>query len=71
MLKPLFGADEGEWVTKIGRFMLNMGAIEATTMLLVAQIERRIRSRTENADLKSRVGFIRSRFPNEEVHRHK
>ena len=71
MLKPLFGADDGEWVTKIGRFMLNMGAIEATTILLVAQIERKNRSRTENDDLKSRIGFIRSRFPNEELQRHK
>jgi hypothetical protein len=71
VLKPLFGADDGDWVTKIGRFVLNMGAIEGTTVLLVAQIERKIRSRTENADLKSRIGFIRSRFPNEELHRHK
>jgi len=69
-MKPLFGADDGEWVTKIGRFMLNMGAIEATTVLIVAQIERRNRSQTEKLDLKLRIRFIRERFPKEELHRH-
>lgn len=71
MLKPLFGAEDEEWVVAVGRFMLNMGATEATTVHLTAQIEGKIQSQTERKDLASRMGFIRRRFPRDDKDRHK
>lgn len=70
MLKPLFGADDKEWVIAVGRFMLNMGGIEAATALLAAQIEGKAQGQAVHQELTSRIGFIRQRFPRDDKVRH-
>jgi hypothetical protein len=71
MLKPFFGAEDEEWVVAVGRFMLNMGAIEAATVQLVARIAGKIQSQSERQELKIRMGFLRGRFPRDDKERHK
>jgi hypothetical protein len=39
MIKPLFNAQDDEWVVMVGRYMLNMGALEMATRLIIARIE--------------------------------
>jgi hypothetical protein len=35
MIKPLFDAKDDEWVIMVGRYMLNMGALELATRQLI------------------------------------
>src|SRR5688572_5737135 len=57
------------WVTVVGRFMLNMGVIEAATRLIVASVVGNENS-VFSDDLAARISFIRSRFPRQDVDRH-
>ena len=70
MIKPLFNADDGEWVVMIGRYMLNMGAVEFATRLLIAKIHGTDQVPIFSDDLAPRVGFLRSRFPRTDLTRH-
>jgi hypothetical protein len=63
MIKPLFGAQDDEWVIMVGRYILNMGAVEMATRLLVARITGGDRDPIFVDDLAARIGFIRKRFP--------
>lgn len=38
MVEPMFGAADDERVTLVGRYILNMGAFEMATRLLIAGI---------------------------------
>ena len=71
VVQPFFDSSLEEWVTPIGRYILNMGSIEIATRLLVAQIEGTHTSPVFNDPLDSRIGFIRNRFPREDKTRHK
>lgn len=70
MIKPLFNAQDDEWVVKVGRYMLNMGAIEAATRLLIVEILCTDIAPIFNDDLSARIGFIRKKFPRENNARH-
>jgi hypothetical protein len=41
MIKPLFGAQDDEWVVIVGRYVLNMGALEMATRLLIERIKNK------------------------------
>ena len=69
-LLPLMNPDDQEWVQLVGRYILNMGAVEASTRVLVAIHERNDRAPAMTADLPSRLGFLRSRFPRAPQERH-
>jgi hypothetical protein len=69
-LLPLLNPEDQEWVQLVGRYILNMGAVEATTRLLIAIHERDDRAAVMSADLPSRLGFLRSRFPRAPQERH-
>ncbi len=70
MIKPLFGAQDDEWVVMTGRYILNMGAIEMATRLLIARITGGDQAPVFREPLAARIGFLRSRFPRENNDRH-
>ena len=70
MIQPLLNTVDDEWVTMVGRYILNMGAVEMATRVLVAAIEGDDRSEVMTADLPSRLGFVRKRFPRTDLERH-
>lgn len=70
MIKPLFNAEDDEWVVLVGRYILNMGALELATRLLISRIEGSDATPIFVADLAARLGFLRSRFPREDKIRH-
>lgn len=71
MIQPLFNADNDQWVVMTGRYILNMGAVEMATRLLIAQILGNNTAHICRDDLSARIGFIRSRFPKSNSARHK
>lgn len=70
MLEPLLNVTDDEWITLVGKYILNMGSVEATTRTLISIVERSDRSPVMNSDLPSRIGFLRTRFPRAPVERH-
>lgn len=71
MIKHLLNpSDNNEWVTMVGRYILNMGSIEMTTRQLISMIEGKTDSPVMNEGLASRIGFIRKRFPKSDQKRH-
>ena len=71
MIKPLFNAKDDEWVVLMGRYILNMGAVEMATRLLIARIEGSDTTPVFVADLAARLAFLRKRFPRADNSRHK
>jgi hypothetical protein len=71
MVKPLFNAEDDEWVTMVGRYVLNMGALEAATRLLIVAIDGTDATPIFSGSLSSRIGFLRKRFPRADQMRHK
>jgi hypothetical protein len=69
-LKHLRITEQNDWVIAIGRYILNMGSVEATTRLLISIHEKSEQSKVINADLSGRIGFLRNRFPREDNARH-
>ncbi len=70
MIAPLFNPQDDAWVWLVGRYMLNMGAVEAATRVLVVHISGSDRNPVFADELASRLGFIRARFPRSPVDRH-
>jgi len=62
MIKPLFNPGDDEWVSMVGRYVLNMGAVEFATRSLVERIDG-IGSPVVSADLAVRIAFIRKWYP--------
>ncbi len=71
MIRPLFNTKDDEWVVMVGRYILNMGALEMATRLLIARIEGTDSAPIFSDDLTARIGFVRKRFPQEDKVRHK
>ena len=71
MITPLFNANDEHWVVPVGRYILNMGALEVATRLIIVRIEGTDRTQIFRDDLTARIGFIRSRFPRGNQARHK
>ena len=69
-ISPLLNPEDQEWVQLVGRYILNMGAIEGSTRLLIALHENTDRAPAMSADFPSRVGFLKSRFPRTPAERH-
>ena len=67
---PLLNPDDHEWVTLVGRYILNMGSVEASSRLLITLHEGDDQSLVMSADLRARLGFLRTRFPRSLVERH-
>ena len=70
MIKPLFNATDDEWVAMVGRYILNMGAVEAATRLLITSILDTESAPIFRDDLAARLGYIRKRFPRGNSSRH-
>jgi hypothetical protein len=70
MIKPLFGAQDDDWVTMVGRYILNMGAFEMATRLLIVRITGGDNDPIFTHDLAARIGFIRKRFPRDDKAKH-
>ena len=62
MIKPLFNIQDDEWVAMTGRYILNMGALEMATRLLIARITGGDKHPVFSDDLAARLGFLRKRF---------
>jgi hypothetical protein len=59
-----------DFVTLTGRFILNMGAIEAVTRILIILLEMNHETPIARSDLPARIGYLRRRFPREPRERH-
>jgi hypothetical protein len=70
MIEPLIDATEDEWILMVGKYILNMGSVEAGTRQLISIVEGSDMSQVMTADLPSRLGFLRNRFPREPHERH-
>lgn len=71
MIEPLINpGDNDEWVTFVGRYILNMGSVEMATRLLISRILGLPNPPVMNEGLSSRIGFIRKRFPQTDQARH-
>lgn len=70
MIQPLFNATDDEWVTMVGRYILNMGAVEAATRLLITIVLRTESPPIFRDDLAARIGFLRKKFPRIDSARH-
>jgi hypothetical protein len=70
IISALVNPEDDEWVLLVGRYIMNMGAAEATTRLLIALCERNDRAAAMTADLPSRLGYLRKRFPRQPQERH-
>ena len=71
VIKPLFNAQDDEWVVLVGRYMLNMGAVEMGTRLLIVRLLGTDSAPIFQDDLAARIGFVRKRFPQADPARHK
>ena len=71
MIKPLFNAQDDEWVVLVGRYMLNIGAVEMATRLLIVKLLGTDSAPIFYDDLVARLGFVRKRFPRTNAARHK
>ena len=63
MIAPLFNAQDDEWVVHVGRYILNMGALEMATRLIIARIHGTDQVPIFSSDLAARLGYIRKRYP--------
>jgi hypothetical protein len=71
MIAPILNnPDDDPWIIMVGKYILNMGAIEATTRKIVATITGSDSSPEVSHDLHVRIRFIRKRFPRENRERH-
>lgn len=70
MIEPLFNVTDDEWVLMVGKYIINMGGVEAATRLLISIVERSDSSPNMNGDLPSRLGYLRRRFPREPREQH-
>jgi hypothetical protein len=70
VLQPLLNAIDDEWVVFLGRHMLNMGAVEATSRVLIAECAQSADAPEMRAALASRLGYLRKRFPRDAPERH-
>lgn len=70
--KPLFNAQDDEWVVMIGRYILNMGAVEMATRQIIAHITGTDQDPMFSQKLARRLQYIRRRFPrtNKALHEH-
>lgn len=70
MIKPLFGAQDDEWVTMVGRYMLNMGGLEMATRLIIARLTGGDKEPIFSDDLAARIGYLRKRYPRADQNKH-
>jgi len=70
MIQPLFNAQDDEWVVMTGRYILNMGALEFATRVLIATVTGGDKHPIFSDSLAARLGFLRTRFPREDRERH-
>lgn len=70
MIEPLFNASDDEWVTMVGKYIINMGGVEASTRVLISLWEVTEHAAAMNAPLPNRIGYLRRRFPREPKERH-
>jgi hypothetical protein len=70
MIEPLFNFTDDEWVLMVGKYIINMGGVEAATRLLISIVDRSESSPNMNGDLPSRLGYLRRRFPREPREQH-
>lgn len=70
MIQPLFNATDDQWVIMVGRYILNMGAAEAATRLLITIVLGNETTPIFRDDLAARIGFLRKKFPRNDSARH-
>ncbi|PSJ18444.1 hypothetical protein C7H79_02335 [Nitrosomonas supralitoralis] len=70
MIKPLFGAQDDEWVTMVGRYLLNMGAIEMATRSIIVKVTGSDSAPIFSDNLAARIGFVRKHYPREDKDKH-
>ncbi|PTQ77124.1 hypothetical protein C8R26_11044 [Nitrosomonas oligotropha] len=70
MIEPLFNPTDDEWISMVGKYILNMGSIEFATRILISIVDADPKSKNMNGDLPARLGYLRRKFPREpkEVH---
>ncbi len=70
MIKPAFNSDDDEWVRLIGRYILNMGAVELASRLIITHIHNTDKIPIFNEDLDARIKYIRARYPTNDQAKH-
>ena len=71
MLKPLFNPNDDQWVIMVGRYMLNMGAIEAAARQLIVSLNETDNIPIFNDNLAPKIGYLKKRFPRDDLLKHK
>ena len=71
MLKPLFNPNDDQWVMMVGRYMLNMGAMEAAARQLIVLINETDSIPIFNDSLAPKIGYLKKRFPRDDLPKHK
>ena len=69
MQRYFFAADD-EWVTLVGRYILNMGVVDTATKLVIVSIDGNDKGKILNAELSDRLSYIRWRLPRKDRTRH-
>jgi hypothetical protein len=71
-LLPLINpASNDEWIQFIGKYMINMGAIEATSRIIIGRLNGTDQVKIFSADLAARLQYLRARYPNDDKEKHK
>lgn len=70
MIAPLFNTQDDEWVVLVGRYILNLGAMELATRLIIVRIDGTDQVPVFSGALSARLGYIRKRFPRTDQARH-
>jgi len=69
--KPLIDYQKNnEWVQLIGKYMLNMGAIEAATRVIIGKLHSSDQVPIFKSELDARVRYLRGKFPFDDKERH-
>lgn len=72
ILKPIINSPNDEnWIQYIGKYMINMGAIETTTRVIIAKLHSTDQVAIFHADLEPRIRYLSSRYVNSDNIKHK
>jgi len=64
-------ASSDEWIQFIGKYMINMGAIETTTRIIIGNLNGTDKIKIYSDDLSARSDYLRVRYSNHNAEKHK
>ena len=71
-LLPLYNPpSDDEWISSIGKYMLNLGAIESITRVLIADLNGTDQVPVYSAALAKRLDYLKIRYSNSDTEKYK